>query len=134
MLIQDTDNFKISKFACRCCGKLKLSTALLYLAQMLRTIVGLPLLVNSGYRCEKHNKAVGGADDSRHLHGDAVDLHLLAKDKTPEKLRLLWHWADKVNPNGGVGLYDWGVHIDTRGHRARWDYRSDKMKKEIKDV
>lgn len=31
---------------------------------------------------------------------------------------------------GGIGLYDWGLHIDTQkaadGHLRTWDYRSKK--------
>ncbi|QIW87190.1 peptidase M15A [Vibrio phage vB_VpP_FE11] len=129
MLIKDTLNFKISKFACQHCGALKLDLALLMLAQMVREHFGEPLKVESGYRCPTHNEAVGGAADSRHLHGDAVDLHLLNKDRGNfQKLQKLYDVALALNPNGGIGLYDWGVHIDTRGEKARWDYRSDKYK------
>lgn len=35
---------------------------------------GKPIYVNSGYRCEKLNKEVGGEEDSYHLKGLAVDL------------------------------------------------------------
>jgi uncharacterized protein YcbK (DUF882 family) len=32
--------------------------------------------------------------------------------------------ADRINVFGGVGFYDTFVHVDARGKRARWDYRS----------
>lgn len=35
---------------------------------------GKPIYVNSGYRCGKLNKEVGGVDDSKHKEGLAVDL------------------------------------------------------------
>ena len=39
-----------------------------------RIAYGKPIYVNSGYRCEKHNKAVGGVLRSQHLVGQAADI------------------------------------------------------------
>ena len=41
----------------------------------LREAYGKPIYVNSGYRCEKHNKAVGGVPKSQHMRGEAADIH-----------------------------------------------------------
>lgn len=38
--------------------------------------LGIDLNINSGHRSEEHNKAVGGADESRHVEGDAVDIDM----------------------------------------------------------
>lgn len=35
---------------------------------------GSPIIISSGYRCPKLNKAVGGVKDSKHQEGLAVDL------------------------------------------------------------
>ena len=35
---------------------------------------GIPFIINSGYRTEKHNKKVGGVKSSSHLKGLAVDI------------------------------------------------------------
>lgn len=35
---------------------------------------GMPIYVNSGYRCTKLNKAVGGVSNSQHLYGEAADI------------------------------------------------------------
>jgi hypothetical protein len=35
---------------------------------------GKPIIVNSGYRCPKHNKEVGGATNSQHMEGEAADI------------------------------------------------------------
>jgi hypothetical protein len=35
---------------------------------------GLPIHVNSGFRCPELNKAIGGAPDSRHMVGLAADI------------------------------------------------------------
>ena len=40
----------------------------------LREKYGSPIKVNSGYRCEKLNKAVGGSNTSQHRYGLAADI------------------------------------------------------------
>lgn len=40
----------------------------------LREAWGSPIHVNSGYRCEKLNKAIGGAKNSAHKYGYAADI------------------------------------------------------------
>ena len=40
----------------------------------LREKYGKPIRVNSGYRCEKLNKAVGGSNTSQHKYGLAADI------------------------------------------------------------
>ena len=42
----------------------------------LRAAYGMPIRVSSGYRCEKLNKAVGGAATSVHMLGYAADLQV----------------------------------------------------------
>lgn len=42
--------------------------------QPLRDIYGKPIHVNSGYRCPKLNKKVGGVSTSHHLRGFAADI------------------------------------------------------------
>ncbi len=39
-----------------------------------REILGMPIIVNSGYRCKELNSAVGGVARSYHLFGRAADL------------------------------------------------------------
>lgn len=75
-----------------------------------------PIRISSGVRCKMHNIYVGGSTDSQHLKGLALDLH------TPKGIGVsCFHGiADDENPDGGVGYYDWGVHIDARGERVRW--------------
>ncbi len=36
--------------------------------------LGKPITVNSGYRCQVHNKAVGGVANSQHMKGEAADV------------------------------------------------------------
>ena len=39
-----------------------------------RVMLGAPVIVTSGYRCPKLNKAVGGVSNSQHVKGQAADL------------------------------------------------------------
>ena len=40
----------------------------------LREKYGKPIVVNSGYRCPRHNLAVGGVTNSQHMKGEAADI------------------------------------------------------------
>lgn len=42
--------------------------------QPLRDKFGAPIIVNSGYRSQQVNKAVGGVPTSQHARGEAVDI------------------------------------------------------------
>ena len=42
--------------------------------QPLRNTLGVPLKINSGYRCEALNKLLGGAKNSQHWKGEAADI------------------------------------------------------------
>jgi hypothetical protein len=43
-----------------------------------RQRLGKPITVNSGYRCQVHNRAVGGATSSQHMRGEATDIRLVS--------------------------------------------------------
>lgn len=53
--------------------------------QPIRNEYGKPIIVSSGYRCEKLNKAVGGANNSDHKFGCAADIHTLSDSKEDNK-------------------------------------------------
>lgn len=103
-------------------GPMNVQKALLDLLNDLRAAYGKPLVVSSAYRSPEHNKAVGGVPNSYHTQGLAADIYPLAAHA--DDLRVLRDICNKVNANGGVGLYDTFVHVDARGYRARWDNRS----------
>lgn len=43
-------------------------------AESVRAVLGCPLIVTSGFRCEKLNKRIGGSAMSQHLFGEAIDI------------------------------------------------------------
>lgn len=51
----------------------------MYILDMVRTYIGKPIIINSGYRCEKLNEIVGGVQNSMHTKGLAADFR--TKDK-----------------------------------------------------
>ncbi len=112
-------HFKVREFACRHCGDIKIDINLLVKLEELRRAIGnRGIIINSGYRCPVHNKNVGGATNSQHKYGRAVDIRAAGMG-----LRTLEKFADTVFANGGVGMGGANiVHVDTRGHRSRWKY------------
>ncbi len=87
------------------------------------------LLVNYGFRHPALNFRAGGVQHSRHQWGEAIDL--VVGDVNRDGLRddadkkLLIEVLDKkiIANGGGVGRYPGTpiIHMDVRGHRARWD-------------
>lgn len=52
------------------------------LLEPLRQHFGIPIIIESGYRCPSLNRAVGGAANSQHMKGEAADLRIPTM-KTP---------------------------------------------------
>lgn len=69
--------FKDSEFACKCCGASGMNPKFLQMIDEAREIADTPFIITSGYRCEKHNKAVGSTSKN-HTSGKASDIS--AKD------------------------------------------------------
>jgi zinc D-Ala-D-Ala carboxypeptidase len=69
-------NFSPTEITCRGTGKLLVNEPALDKLQSLRDRLGKPLIVRSAYRCPEHNRAVGGAKSSKHLHGAAFDIDM----------------------------------------------------------
>lgn len=72
----DTKNFKVSEFACKHCGGNEIDQRVVNMAQTIRDEIGVPIRINSGYRCAVHNSSpsVRGAKNSNHVKGLAADL------------------------------------------------------------
>jgi len=78
--------------------------------QRLRTIVGKPFRITSGYRTVEFNARVGGAPNSQHLVGRAADIDHMTWDGAT-KLKFL---GAAISLGFAVGIYRKHFHIDTR--------------------
>lgn len=68
-------HFQPENFSCQClnCSGFP-DPRVMTIADRIRTLLGQPLTVTSGFRCPERNKEAKGAAKSKHLHGLAVDL------------------------------------------------------------
>jgi len=80
----------------------------------LRKWVGGPIKINSMFRCEELNTAIGGSSRSQHCQGRAIDVDDTFGNKTNAEMfnyikknlnfdQLIWEFGDDANP-------DW-VHV-----------------------
>ena len=70
--------FRRAEFACKCgqyCDgyPAEMDKTLVQTADRVRRHFGAAVLVSSGLRCSRHNRNVGGVENSRHLSGKAMD-------------------------------------------------------------
>lgn len=88
-------------------------------AQKARDFLGKQFNITSWYRDPESNADAGGAADSRHLYGDALDFWIDGMTGA-EIYALLDDWWE-----GGLGQYGsfpFLCHIDARGYKARWEH------------
>ena len=108
------------------------------------------LHVMSGYRTPFYNRAIGNVPYSRHIYGDAADVFVdVDEDGLIDDLngdgavdifdaQTMASWLVVISEEsevapvaGGLGVYDATryhgpfIHVDSRGHEARWGLRVD---------
>lgn len=119
-----SENFKAYEFDCRCddCAETRIDTELVNMLQALRDRLtqergeDTPIHINSGYRCEAHNAAVGGAKASYHMCAvnGAADIRVPGVEPATVAKA-----AESVGFRG-IGLYDTFVHVDPRPVKFFW--------------
>ena len=80
----------------------------------LREKYGKPIKVSSGYRCPKHNLAVGGATQSQHMKGEAADIAPAGLQVTAYGLQELEKLVEIIKQNGKwdqMIVYPTFVHV-----------------------
>lgn len=81
MNVDIADHLQHYEFQCRCtfddCTYTLISQDLISAWNALRKSHGKPLLINSGYRCQRHNSnpIIKGVNHSRHKSGHAIDIY-----------------------------------------------------------
>lgn len=69
---------EIDNEPCRCGESYvyrRLARLVINLLDPIRERFAVPMIITSGYRCEKVNKLVGGVDNSQHRKGEAADFY-----------------------------------------------------------
>ena len=110
-----SEHFAANEFACQGgCGQggEQMSPRLIDLLEQLHyNIGGLPLHINSGYRCPTHNAEVGGVKNSQHTQGTAADV---ARPAGLTYGQFQWYAAQL--DFDAIGLYPYSdfLHLDVR--------------------
>ena len=113
-----------TEFKCKCGGKpcngypAEIDLTMVGYADEIRHRLKKPLQVNSGLRCRQHNLACGSVSNSQHLYGTACDL-VCPPGTTPAEMAEIAE--DVIGNTGGIGIYSWGIHIDSRKTKSRWN-------------
>ena len=106
-----------SEYECPCCGELPPDFGVynyedfFELFDDIREEWGKPIIINSGYRCPKHNSYVGGSPLSAHLFGMALDLDCKDDCEVDE----LYNHITSMYPSFRIGTYKGDstfIHID----------------------
>ena len=104
------------KYCCTHCKDIHIDDGIVYALIALEKQFGCDLFVLSAYRCEIHNKDVGGAEQSEHVKGNAIDFTcgtMSKLEEIAEHLSLNWIGGFKYYKNKRF------IHIDV-GRNRRW--------------
>jgi uncharacterized protein YcbK (DUF882 family) len=82
----------------------------------LRELCGFGLKINSSYRSKEHNESIGGAKNSYHLKGMAVDLHCT------DAIKRKYIVKNALNLGLSVGVAKTFIHVDTRDIQILFTY------------
>ena len=108
--MQLSRNFTAEEFNCPCCGEVIINGHLVNMLQAARDRAAIAFVITSGYRCENWNRILGGAEDSSHLSGMAVDI---ATETLNQRFIIL-----KAVLAAGfrrIGVYMRHIHVDIDG-------------------
>ena len=121
-------HFSKRELQCPCCKRVRVRPELLRLLEKIRSIVGAPVIINSAYRCKRHNREVGGVTSSWHTQGMAADIRQTRFDNGTFWAIVKREWKKGLlTEMGGLGRYNGRIHVDIHhaadGHLREWDYR-----------
>lgn len=103
-------------------AKANLTALVANILDPLREAYGKPIVVSSGYRCAKLNRAVGGVARSQHITGQAADIQSVSKSKADHKKLFELVQRLRLPYDQLIDEYDYKwVHIsfNTKGNRRQ---------------
>lgn len=115
-------HFKHKEFRCKCCGAVEVDPFLFLKLETVREKYGKPMIVNSGFRCEKHNEEVGGKPSSAHLTGEAADIKCT---NSRDRFNLIQSAVDAGFKRIGLDSKRGFIHMDiskSLPQRVFWTY------------
>jgi len=83
----------------------------------LRMAYGHPITVNSGYRSDELNRAIGGATNSQHMRGEAADITVGNKNENKKLFELLQSIDVQYDQLIDESKYSW-VHVSYKSSGA----------------
>lgn len=114
------EHFSPHEFASKGNGKVHVSRRMIDALDQVREAVGHPLRITSGYRDPQQNRRVGGARQSRHMVGDAVDIDITGLSDT-QRYFLMWHLLAQGFTS--FGSYEKSfIHADMRPLARVWHH------------
>ena len=123
-------NFSKLEIMCPCsCGADKISSVLIEKLQKVRNIIGRPIIITSGVRCEKHNSSLKNSSmNSSHVPdacgiGKAVDIACPNSEYRYELIQVAQKYFNRIGISGGQ--YGGFVHLDVDKEKVQevmWVY------------
>jgi len=108
---------------CPCsCGADKISSVLIEKLQKVRNIIGRPIIITSGVRCEFYNASIKASMNSSHIPdkhgiGNAVDIACTNSKDRYEVVELAQKFFKRIGISGGqCGGF---VHLDVDKSRCK---------------
>jgi uncharacterized protein YcbK (DUF882 family) len=110
-------DFSRKEFACKCgCGFDGIDIKVVHACQQLRSYLQVPLRINSGCRCEKHNARVG-SKSTNHIRGKAVDIWCKLGHKVLFEEAKKLYSLKRLQDMDLILLEGSWVHMDCNGQR-----------------
>ncbi len=97
----------LEEMQCRCgCGKKDIDLHFLWRLRLARDLANTPFHINSGVRCQRHNKEVGSTSRN-HVEGHAADISATSGPERGKILKGLYKAGFTR-----VGIHDTFIHVD----------------------
>jgi len=122
-------NFSKLEIMCPCsCGADKISPVLIEKLQKVRNIIGRPIIITSGVRCEFYNTSINASMNSSHIPdgfgiGNAVDIACSNSQYRYELVEVAQKFFKRISISGGS--YGGFVHLDvdrSKVQEVMWSY------------
>lgn len=111
-------HFKVNEFLCPCCGRgeAEISQGLVAMLEKLREKMNsTAIIITSGYRCNQHDREVGGSGTGMHTKGGACDIVVYKENGLPYDSFTVAECAESIGFTGIGIIDDTACHVDIRG-------------------